>query len=165
MLIELPILWIIILDFIAWFFFHMLISWLCLKIPDHWLHNNQTFFKSRSFERNGDLWQSLFHIKSWKKFLPDASFILKANYDKKELGQTNVENLEKFLIEINRAELTHWLAMLPAFLFFIWNPLWAGFIMIAYAILANLPFILTQRYNRPRLQRLLQLKQQREAGK
>lgn len=55
--------------------------------------------------------------------------------------------------------------MPPAFLFFIWNPLWAGFIMIAYAILANLPFILTQRYNRPRLQRLLQLKQQREAGK
>lgn len=100
MLIELPILWIIILDFIAWFFFHMLISWLCLKIPDHWLHNNQTFFKSRSFERNGDLWQSLFHIKSWKKFLPDASLHL-SRY-KKELEE--VQPVNKIIIAMKQSK-------------------------------------------------------------
>ncbi|MCF7734052.1 MAG: hypothetical protein K9N23_20380 [Akkermansiaceae bacterium] len=36
-----------------------------------------------------------------------------------------------------------------------WNSWWADAVMAAYAIAANLPCILAQRYNRLRLRRLL----------
>ena len=39
--------------------------------------------------------------------------------------------------------------------FFLWNPWWADLVMVAYALAANLPCILAQRYNRLRFQRLL----------
>jgi len=61
-------------------------------------------------------------------------------------------------IETRRAELTHWLLMVPAPFFFLWNPAWAGWVMIVYALLANCPFIMIQRYNRPRLERVLRKK-------
>ena len=40
-------------------------------------------------------------------------------------------------------------------LFFLWNPWWADLIMLTYALMANLPCIFAQRYNRLRFQRLL----------
>jgi glycosyl-4,4'-diaponeurosporenoate acyltransferase len=39
--------------------------------------------------------------------------------------------------------------------FFLWNPWWSDLIIVAYALTANLPCILAQRYNRARFQRLL----------
>ncbi len=48
-------------------------------------------------------------------------------------------------------ELILWLAHLGGWLFFLWNPAWAGWVMVLYATLANGPCIITQRYNRVRL--------------
>jgi glycosyl-4,4'-diaponeurosporenoate acyltransferase len=45
------------------------------------------------------------------------------------------------------------LAVSPLFL--LWNPWWLGLVMIAYAVVANGPCILIQRYNRGRLVRVL----------
>jgi glycosyl-4,4'-diaponeurosporenoate acyltransferase len=59
------------------------------------------------------------------------------------------------LQETCRAELTHWLTLLFAPLFFFWNPLWVGFFMIFYASMENFPLIMTQRYNRARLRRIM----------
>ena len=39
--------------------------------------------------------------------------------------------------------------------FFLWNPWWGDLIIVAYALAANLPCILAQRYNRARFQKLL----------
>jgi hypothetical protein len=50
-----------------------------------------------------------------------------------------------------RAELSHWLALALLPLFFIWNPWHVALLMIPYAISTNVPYILAQRYNRPRL--------------
>lgn len=43
------------------------------------------------------------------------------------------------------------LAFVP--LFFLWNPWWADLVIVAYAIAANVPCIVAQRYNRVRFQR------------
>jgi glycosyl-4,4'-diaponeurosporenoate acyltransferase len=37
----------------------------------------------------------------------------------------------------------------------LWNPWWLGLAMVGYALAANLPCLLTQRYNRARLMRML----------
>jgi hypothetical protein len=59
----------------------------------------------------------------------------------------------------------HWLTPFPLFplwwvwlcgwLFFLWNPPWAGWVMVVYATFANFPRIIAQRYNRIRLRRCL----------
>ncbi len=63
--------------------------------------------------------------------------------------------LEQFLRETRRAEVAHWLMLLCVPLFFLWNPPWARLVMVAYALAANLPCILAQRYNRIVLYRVV----------
>lgn len=161
MLIDLPNYFIFILDFIAWFFFHMGISALTLKIPDNYFKRHKELFSSFSWENSGQFWSKWFHVRKWKDSLPDSSSIFKTAYNKKVLHPIDSDALEKFILETQRAELAHWLSILPAPLFFIWNPAWAGCLMIIYAFLFNLPFIIIQRYNRPRLIFLLNKKRQR----
>lgn len=156
MWITLPNSWIIVLDILAWLFFHLAISMCMLKVPDTYYKQDQPWFKPFKWEKNGKIWDQWFGIRAWKHRLPDSSSILKDAYNKKQLKALDASSLEKFVIETKRGEQTHWLSMLPAPLFFIWNPVWAGWVMVFYALIANLPFIMTQRYNRPRLTLLYQ---------
>ena len=57
-------------------------------------------------------------------------------------------------------ELVHWFSILPVIVF-VRAPKYIKTINILYALLANVPIILTQRYNRPRLERYYQLKYKR----
>lgn len=162
MVIHLPFFWMILLDFVMWFIFHMGISLWIMKVPDEWFAKTETGFRSRSWEKNGEIWHQLFRIRDWKKYLPDGSMIVKHAYNKTNLQGISLNSLEKFIIETKRAELTHWALIPPALLFFLWNPWWIGWCMVAYALVANLPFIVAQRYNRPRLERLYQVMVRRE---
>lgn len=159
--ITLPIIWTIIVDIIAWAFFHMSISYSMLKIPTGFFKKDISWFKPRNWERNGQIWNDLFHIQSWKQHLPDGTFLLKTGYDKSNLKRTDTNTLHQFILETKQGEMTHWISILPAGLFFLWNPPWAGWLMVLYAVVFNFPFIISQRYNRPRLQRLYKRKKRR----
>lgn len=132
-----------------------------IQVSDQWLDKQKRGFQSQSWEQDGRFWQDFLHIRQWKSYLPDGSMFLKESYNQTNLQGIEVEDLKKFIIETKRAELTHWLMILPAFFFFIWNPPWAGIIMVLYALLFNLPLIVTQRYNRPRLERLYCIKKEK----
>lgn len=154
MWIELPITWLIIVNILAWFFFHMSISYLMLQVPDRWFDKQKKYFLPRRWESQGNIWRKIFRVHQWKKNLPDGSILIKNSYDQTNLQGTEAMHFKKFIIETKRAELTHWLMILPAFLFFIWNPPWAGILIVIYALVFNLPLIIAQRYNRPRLQKV-----------
>lgn len=154
-MISLPVMWIIILDVAAWGFFHMLISILCFRIPLRFFQRPSSYFTIAAWEDSGQLWQRLLRVKKWKSHLPDGASLFRFGYKKTALPGLDHANLQLFADETKRAELTHALSMLPAPLFFIWNPIWAGWVMIGYALAFNLPFIIVQRYNRARLQVLL----------
>ncbi|MGE7878432.1 hypothetical protein [Peribacillus muralis] len=74
-------------------------------------------------------------MKIWKDYIPDGSKINKRGIEKKELQGTDTSSLTTFILESKRAKLAHWLSILPAGFFFLWNPVWAGWIMVVYAIL------------------------------
>lgn len=158
MYIELPLSLMLVINIVVWLFFHMLISLLCMKIPDEWFITNKHLFKQLSWEKDGQIWDDIFSIRKWKSKLPDASLFMKKAYNKKSMRDTSLETFNKFIIETRRAEFTHWVSILPAPVFFIWNPVWARLIIIIYALVANIPFILAQRYNRPRLERVYRMK-------
>ncbi|MFC1870137.1 glycosyl-4,4'-diaponeurosporenoate acyltransferase [Chloroflexota bacterium] len=155
MLVHLPTGITILIDVIAWFVIHMGVSYIMTHQPltsfnpDSWLH------KQRKWERNGRFYERFFRLKSWKKKLPDGAALFKNGFEKKHLKETNKDYFYSFVSETCRAELTHWIVFLIGPFFLIWNLWWVGIVMILYASIANIPCIITQRYNRIRLQRIV----------
>lgn len=149
--ISLPVTWMVILDFIAWAFFHMAISIICLKIPLAFFLEDRVWFRIFAWEKSGKRWQQLFRVKKWKGRVLDGATIFRKGYAKKRLHGSSISDLNVFGAETKRAELTHWLCIVPAPLFFLWNPIWVGWVMILYALLFNVPLIIVQRYNRGRI--------------
>ncbi len=72
-------------------------------------------------------------------------------FPKKKLRSRDVDYLQIFYLETCRAEYAHWLTMCGVVPFCLWNEWWAALIMLAYALIVNLPCIIAQRYNRARL--------------
>lgn len=147
-------LWLVCINGAAWLLFHFSISALCFYIPTSFFMRNVPLLRIGSWEKDGRIWDTLLNVKSWKKHLIDGSSIVKKSYNKRYLHGTRPQDLRLFAAETKRAELTHWLLIVPAPLFFLWNPAWAAWVNVLYAIVANVPFIVTQRYNRGRLERI-----------
>lgn len=149
-------LWMLVLFFTAWPILQVLAALIALIIPDKAYRYDSFFYRSHRFEKEGKLYDSLFAIKKWKHLLPDGGSILKKRgFKKKNLTDYSEANLKKFLVESARGELTHWLAVIPFWIFGFFAPFYMIFIMLAYALIVNLPCIIVQRYNRPRIIRIL----------
>lgn len=160
-LIDLPRMWTIIIDIIAWFIIHMAVVHIMLRLPNKHFRYSSWLYKERDWEKEGQIYQNIFKIKKWKKHLPDGAEVSKEKgFPKKRLKEKSIENLSKFRRETCRAELTHWVIILFAPFFFLWNPFFVGWIMVLYISIENIPLIMTQRYNRHRINRVLKLKQQ-----
>ena len=160
MLVHLPTAITILIDVIAWFVIHMSVSYIMTRRHLTSFNIDSWLYRKRVWEKNGWIYEKLFKVLSWKKILPDGAAIFKGGFEKKRLKESNMGYLASFVKETCRAELTHWVVLLFGPLFFIWNIWWVGILMIAYAILANIPCIITQRYNRIRLRRITRYYQQ-----
>lgn len=159
--IELPLLWIIILNSLGWPIIQLGLAWLFTRMPDGWFHPpRQSFEKYETW-----LYESFFQIHRWKDKLPDAAAWFGSGFAKSELVTTEPSYLQRFIRETWRGELCHWCAIAFLPLFFLWNPRWADWVMIIYVISANLPCILAQRHNRIRLTRLLAKKSRKLAAR
>ncbi len=155
MLIEAPVIWIIIIDFVLWFIIHMSVAYAATALPERYINVRASLYKERDWERGGLLYEKLFKIKKWKEILPDGSALFKKGFRKKRMNTRSREYFERFILETCRAEAAHWIVILFSPIFFIWNYWQAGIVMIIYAFFANLPCIMAQRYNRIRFRRLL----------
>lgn len=131
------------------------------KVPDSKLNAEMFLYRSHKWENNGKFYKKLF-VHKWKGLLPDGAKHFKGDFTKKHLLSTNSEYLAKFVRESCRAELVHYLGMLPFVIFFLLVPPLVAGILIIYSVLVNIPCIIAQRYNRPRLIQLYKLTKQRE---
>jgi len=157
--IDLPTLWTVIIDIIAWFIIHMAVVYIMVRLPNKHFRFTSWLYRERDWEHKGHFYQASLKIKKWKKYLPDGAELLKdKGFPKRRLKEKNATYLSAFRRETCRAELTHWITMLFAPLFFFWNPFFVGFIMIFYAMAENIPLIMAQRFNRHRITRVLKLK-------
>jgi glycosyl-4,4'-diaponeurosporenoate acyltransferase len=109
----------------------------------------------RAFERDGRWYERWLRIRSWKDRVPEAGGAFAGGLSKRHLPGRDPALLERFVAETRRAEGVHAALLVAAPLFLLWNPLWLGLVMVAYGVVANLPCLLIQRYNRARLLRLL----------
>ena len=155
MLVELSIAWVIALNVIAWLVIQFGLAWAFTQIPTARFNPHSALARPKSWEHGGRIYERGFAIKRWKDKLPDAASWFRGGFAKANLRENSATFLERFLRETWRGELVHWLAVLALPVFFVWNPWWAVLVNAAYAVAANAPCILVQRYNRARLERLL----------
>ncbi|AUJ51480.1 glycosyl-4,4'-diaponeurosporenoate acyltransferase [Staphylococcus hominis subsp. hominis] len=145
---------------VYWSVTQLSLSHLFTKVPRSFFVTHHQWFQTFSFEKEGELWNRLFLINKWKMYIPEGEWLNKNIYNKRVLKPLTQESVYKMIIEMRRAELVHWLSILPVIVF-VKAPKCIKTINILYALLANVPIILTQRYNRPRLERYYQLKYKR----
>ena len=142
----------ILLFFAIWGIVPLLLAYLCLQIPDRFFEPTHFLWRTHGFEQDGRLYEKVFHIRSWKHLLPDGGGVWKKrSYKKKNLTDYSEANLHRFLIETSRGELVHWLGILPFWVFGLFAPPAVIWIMLLYALVVNVPCIIAQRYNRPRV--------------
>lgn len=141
---------------LGWPILHIVIGFTALRVPTPIFACDTWLTAPRPWEQNGHVYRDRLAIRKWKILLPDGAPWL-GGFAKKKLRERNSTYLEQFLIETRRAEIAHWcmLACLP--IFFIWNPPWARWVMAVYALAANVPCILVQRYNRLTLNRIVRI--------
>ena len=122
--------------------------------PKRWTEPGKGIYRCFAFEKDGQIYEKL-GIRKWQKKLPDMSRILPFLMPPKNLTGAYKERLPVMIRETCVAELTHIvMAVVGLGCLWLW-PGWGGVMMTLIDILLlNLPFILIQRYNRPRLIRL-----------
>jgi glycosyl-4,4'-diaponeurosporenoate acyltransferase len=138
---------------LGWPILHIAIGFIALRIPSHIFARDTWLTAPHPWEQDGDVYRDWLAIRKWKYLLPDAAPWL-GGFAKKKLVNRDPTCITQFLIETRRAEIGHWLMLGCLPIFFIWNPPWARWVMAVYALAANLPCILAQRYNRLILSRI-----------
>ena len=126
-------------------------------LPKRWIHYERFPFRAFAFENGGKIYEKL-GIGKWKQKVPDMSRLFKKQMQPKRIiGRPDATELKLMIDETCVAELTHAILCLLAPPIIALCPGWRGIaICVVYILLGNLPFIMIQRYNRPRLIRLLE---------
>ncbi len=146
----------IVVDIVAWGVFHALTGYAAYRLDDDSLDRDRRVLHRRPFEYGGRWYRRRLHIHRWKDRLPEAGALFRGGLSKRQLPGYDVQSLELFARETRRAELTHWWAMFCGPIFVLWNPPVAAVLLIVYGVVVNLPFIAIQRYNRFRIEALLE---------
>lgn len=132
--------------------------------PRRWVRYDRFPFNEYGWEKNGVLYRRL-RVNEWKDKVPDMSNLFKWMFPKKSLAQTRTSDyFKRFVIETCVAEAVHVILMIAGFVVYIYvfDNAWGLIASILYA-LGNLPFVLIQRYNRPRFKMLMARQAQLDA--
>lgn len=150
-LLDLPGPWLIVVNALAWPMIQVGCGYLSHRLSFEALNCLSRILRTRSWEQGGILYQRLFRVKTWKSLLPSGGTIFPGGFSLKRVESFDRAYLKRWVIESYRAEVAHWTALLPVVLFLLWNPPLGWAINVLYALIVNVPCIIVQRYNRPRL--------------
>lgn len=124
-------------------------------LPKEWFHADAYPYRSYAFERDGKIYEKL-RIKRWQNKVPDMSKVLPGLMPAKAMAGRSFDRLPLMIRETCVAEFIHrFHALLGLRCFAIWPGMGGALIALLNILLLNLPFILIQRYNRPRMLRLM----------
>lgn len=148
--IELPMIWIAILNVALWPIIQLGLAWGFTRLPVSSFNPPPapTYETVKFYEKS-------LYIKQWKNLLPDGAAWIGGAFTQRDMKSTDSAYLQRFILETRRGELCHICAFLFVPIFFLWNPWWGNCVILVYALVANLPCIIAQRYNRIRLRKLL----------
>lgn len=110
-------------------------------------------FKCFKFEKNGKIYDKL-KVRRWQAKMPDMSRIFKKLMPAKKFAElkNDAAKLPAMIRETCVAEFIHDMLFILGFgCVFICSGVMGWIVSVIYNLFGNLPFIIIQRYNRPRL--------------
>jgi len=132
-------------------------------LPKSWFQENVFLYRAFPFENEGRIYEKL-HIRKWQNKLLDMSRIFPMLMPAKKMNAENRSDIFIMIRETRIAEFTHMILGISGFLcLFLWRGAGGMIVSLLYCI-GNIPFIMIQRYNRPRLEKV-QRKQERHRNK
>ena len=132
-------------------------------VPKSWFQADR--FPYRCYPAEQKLYRVL-GVKGWQSKVPDMSRIFPALMPAKKLTADTFADLPRMIQETCVAEMIHFLLSLSGLACLVIWPGAGGIILTTvYILLGNLPFIIIQRYNRPRLQKLLAMQRRKRERK
>ena len=150
-MVELSLGMAILVDVVAWTVIGVSVGYGMHRVPLSRLDHDTWLTRPRHTERGGRAYERL-GIRRWKDRTPELGGLFAGGVSKRSSGGRS--RLERYAAETRRAEYTHWLVMAAAPLFALWNPWFLTIAMVVYALVANLPCVMIQRYNRARVTRI-----------
>jgi glycosyl-4,4'-diaponeurosporenoate acyltransferase len=139
------------LNLLTFFIFSLIITYLSNRMPDSFYSRDSWLLRQREWEKRGEFYQRIFRVKVWKKLLPELGDIVKSVFPKKRIKEYTREYLQKYIFESCKSEVTHWSIIFSTLSFFLWSEFEPAMMIVILAIILNLPYIIIQRYNRPRI--------------
>lgn len=128
-------------------------------LPKSWFHGDKFPYRCASWEAK--LFRFL-RVHEWQDKVPDMSKIVPKLIPAKKLGTDFRAQLPRMIEETCVAEFTHFVLILLGFYALrLWPGTGGAVVTAIYILFGNLPFLIIQRYNRPRLQKLLAAQQRR----
>lgn len=135
--------------------------------PKSWFHADA--FPFRTYEWENKVWKAI-RIKRWQAKLPDMSRIMDFFFPNnkvlplKRITEDSLKNLPLMIQETCVSELTHSILCFSGLAMLWIYPGWLGAaITFVYIFVGNVPFVLIQRFNRPRLEKALAQQDARKA--
>jgi glycosyl-4,4'-diaponeurosporenoate acyltransferase len=113
------------------------------------------------WERDGRLYERRLRIRRWKDRLPEAGGLFAGGVSKRALPDHSDAVLARLVVETRRAELVHWALAVLGPTFLLWCHPAVAVVMVLYGLVANVPCLVVQRYNRARLNRSLAARRRR----
>ena len=138
-------------------FWHLIVLFASRNIKCKSFFSPQKFiYIPKKWEENGNFYVKKLKIKKWKDKLPQ--YVAKNGFSKKNLRsltKLSPEYIERFILETCIAEWNHVMCCMYFIVSFIINSsFYYGIIFSLIPIVANVPFVFIQRYNRIRLLKL-----------
>ncbi len=151
----------VLVDVVVWGLIHSATGYAAHRLDEGRLSRDGWLLRPRRFETAGRWYRRRLRIERWKDSLPEAGDLFRGGVSKRHLPGYDAAGLELFARETRRAELGHWWAMCCGPVFLLWNPPLAAGLLVGYGVVVNLPFIAIQRYNRFRIQALVERRSRR----
>lgn len=132
------------------------------KLPRKWFHYDRFPFRSFAWEKEGRIYEKI-GIQKWKNRTPDMSKYLKRAFAKQGNLLRDPEHLRRLVAETCSAEFVHAVLILlsPVFLFLMDE---LGLLSMIVYIIGNLVSLVIQRYNRPRIVKIIQRIERRKCA-
>ncbi len=137
-----------------WAFISFVVGYVASKISLGRLCLWERSYRILPFERRGVVYEKYLFIRKWKRYLPEAGDMFKGGVSKRSLSFGTDNATVRFYLETKRAEFTHrYLVVFQLLPVVVWFGVFRE-VVVVYAVLANTPCLIAQRYNRARLERL-----------
>lgn len=132
------------------------------KLPRKWFRYDRFPFRSFSWEKEGKIYEKI-GIQKWKNRTPDMSKYLKRTFAKQGNFLRDPDHLKRLVAETCSAEFVHAVLILLSPVFLILMDELGLLSMILY-IIGNLVSLVIQRYNRPRIVKIIQRIERRKCA-